>query len=153
MDSEHKGSCCCCFSLKTGVWLIGALQIANAVSNLYGAIKTGDWAAYGIQLGIHILFGVIFMLHMSHEDRQHSAWRSALFWIYFILVTVAGSVLSYMMTFGFWGNLPNDICSDPDILEKMEMKHSTCTSFFRWSFAAIVTVNLLFNLYCACKLK
>ena len=35
MDQDK---CCCCFSIKTGVWIIGALQIIGWVGNTYNGI-------------------------------------------------------------------------------------------------------------------
>ena len=151
MSTEHKHSCCCCFSLRTGVWLIGGLQIASAIGNLYSAFRSGDWAGYAIQLAVQIVFSGVFTLHMSHEDRQHSFYRSALFWIYFIFITVVGAVIGFLKTFGYWGDLPNDICADPDILENMTQ--SECTNFMMKTLIGFVTVNLLFNSYCTYKLK
>ena len=40
MEEEN---CCCCLSIKTGVWIIGALEILGVISDL---MKIGQ---YGIE--------------------------------------------------------------------------------------------------------
>ena len=144
-------TCCCCFSLKTGVHLIALLQFLGAIANIVTAIRTGDWETYGIQLAVQCVFSLIFVIHMIHDGRHHSNLRSALFWIYFIFITVAGSVIGYLRVFGFWGDMPQEICNDPDVLEQMDPDE--CKSFVLTTLLIFVTFNLAFNLYCTCKLK
>ena len=114
---EKNHTCCCCLSLRIGVWLIGGLQVLGAIANLVTAVRTSSWESYGIQLAVQLVFSLIFMIHLIHDGRHHSNLRSALFWIYFIFITVLGSVIGYMRVFGFWGDMPKEICNDPDVLE------------------------------------
>ena len=147
-------TCCCCFSLKTGVHLIALLQFLGAIANIVTAVRTGDWETYGIQLAVQCVFSLIFVIHLIHDGRHHSNLRSALFWIYFIFITIVGSVIGYLNIFGYWGTNPQqDICGDSDMRKQMDMDEGECENFVLTSLLIFVTIHVIFHLYCSCKLK
>ena len=147
---EEEHTCCCCFGLRTGVWLIGLLHIASFVANLITAFRTGGWFELSIQLIIQLVFTSIFVLHMTSESRQHHPWRNALFWVYFIFITILSAAIGYLAVFGYWGNPVNDVCNDPNILEQLTM--SECKNFVFISLGMFITLNLVMNMYLSFKL-
>ena len=110
-----EGSCCCCFDLKTGVWIIGLIQVFQACFNLVTTFRTGGWYEISVQLAIEIVFSVIFLLHMTSHHRQSYGWRNFIFWYYFIFIVIASAVYGYLTGFGYIWDVVGDVCSDPDI--------------------------------------
>ena len=81
--SDSK-SCCCCFSLKTGVWLIGGLVILNVASSFYSAAVYDLWGFYMIQLVLEAIFCILFLIMMISDRHDTYNMRNGVFFYYLI---------------------------------------------------------------------
>ena len=108
---EQNQTCCCCFSLKTGVWLIGGLVILNVISGLYQAGGYGTWGYNSISLALNFGFCILFLIMMVSPSNDTFKLRNGVFLYYLIALTLVPAIITILAVFGVGWNIVDDVCN------------------------------------------
>merc|ERR1712228_477055 len=100
MEEEGGETCCMCFSLKTGVWLIGALVILSVATAFWNSARYDEWGFFMINAGISAIFCVLFLIMMISQSLDNYKLRYTVFVYYTVGLVLVPLVLTVLAVFG-----------------------------------------------------
>ena len=114
MSENFAGNptCCWCFSLKTGVWLIGSLVILNVASSFYSAAVYSLWGFYAVQLVLEAIFCVIFLITMISSIHDTYKTRNTVFIYYLIGILIIPLIIDVLGLIGIQWDIITQICKE-----------------------------------------
>ena len=104
-------SCCFCFSLKTGVWLIGILQITALIGTVYNGLVRWTSVVDLITTVITTsIFCVLFLDMMLNPDHDPLRLRNFVWVSYLVGVIVIQAVVATMGVLGIGFDITTPFC-------------------------------------------
>ena len=110
----NQDRCCCCFSVKTGVWLIGALEIIGMVQNIYNGLVYDMLASVLASLILSGIFCVMFLFMMVSPNTDSYKLRNSVFLYYLIAMTIIPVAIVIMGMFNLGFDFVGPICREAE---------------------------------------
>ena len=143
MDQDR---CCLCFSVKTGVWIIGALEIISMVEDIYNGLVYKMIAQFLLSLIITAIFCVLFLFMMVSPTGDTYKLRNSVFFYYLIALTIIPVVITLMGIFGIGFDIVTPICNEIKEQVKKKDESQSVDNCKPWTQAGLGFFILFFTM-------
>ncbi len=117
-SQEDNKTCCCFFSIETGVKIIFCITIIDMVIQVIAMIADGLWAEYVPLFFLNLIFVIMFLTPKFIRTMDTVTHRTRTAWYYFFCIAILGHIWIVIGLTGLGPDELEQICIDNGISEK-----------------------------------
>ena len=144
-SQEEQKTCCCFFSIETGVKIIFVITLIDMFLQLLAMFVEGLWAEYLPIFFLNSIFITLFLIPKCDRTMDTVTHRTRTAWYYFFCIAILGHIWIVIGLTGLGADELKKICITNGIAEKWyNGDNLKCRDEQRIVLIVNVFINMLF---------